>query len=292
MNLENNNIQENEKELYFFGEKTEGDGMERDDMNDLGLGDGGEGGDGSESEGEGEGEEEDGGEGGNGGEEDGDAGLDGDTDTVDGLDISWVQEHETLNNIDKMYCREPMKSIRIHFLYINKTNSLEKILTESVELEVLSSSESGEEEIGISKKTLEYFTQTKRNSHGKYKLSDMLLYCVTLEPEQLQSFAMTEIDIEEESIHGWNTGIHNFLKEIPLFSDKIIISPSIFIFHEVNSVYFIFREAEIGLKSILKNKNKNRKTNKSSIFMKRGARNGFTRKVIFAPIETDAAADV
>jgi len=233
---------------------------------------------------------------------------DEDTETVDGLDISWVQEHEILNNIDKMYCREPMKTIRAHFLYINKTNSLEKILTEPFELEVLTDAGSGsgsegvdgDIEVGISKKTLEYFTQTKRNSHGKYKLSDILLYCVTLEPEQLQSFAMTDIDIESETMNltGLNTDtdIHRFLKEIPLFSDKIIIPPSIFIFHEINSVYFIFREAEIGLKSILKNNgNKNRRTtNKSinSIFFKKGRKNNITRKVMFAPIEIESEESV
>ena len=43
-----------------------------------------------------------------------------------------------------------------------------------------------------------------------------------------------------------------FLKSVPIFNE-IDCLPSIFIFHDINSLYFIFREIEASGKSILKN---------------------------------------
>ena len=42
-----------------------------------------------------------------------------------------------------------------------------------------------------------------------------------------------------------------FLKSVPIFN-KIDCLPSIFIFHDINSLYFIFREIQASGKSILK----------------------------------------
>jgi hypothetical protein len=223
----------------------------------------------------------------------------------DPLDISWLKEHEVINNIDKMYCREPMKTIHAYFLYINKMNHLEKIMTESIELEEFTVQEGDrnkEEEggdqtsdwkenvMGISKERIDYLTQSKRNAYGKYKLSNILTYCVTLEPEQLQTFALSDIESDKGLTDSGKP--FSYFKEIPLFSEKIVIPSSIFIFHELNSVYFLFREAEIALKSILKNGTGNggnglkkyRKTNKS-FFPQKSKK--MTRKVVFAPILTE-----
>ena len=77
----------------------------------------------------------------------------------------------------------------------------------------------------------------------------MLSYQVDIEPEQIQSYA-------NDLGHGHGTG-HNFLKTLSILDD-ITITPSIFIFHDINSIYFIFQEVENDklhrntLKSILK----------------------------------------
>jgi len=168
---------------------------------------------------------------------------------TDDLDMSWIEEEEKLQNIQNNYSREPMESIRVLFIYINKNQYIDKILCEEQELEK-NSDGSGSQ---INKETVLKMIQTKKIStpFSKYKLSDILLYNIDLEPEHIQDYS--KLNVESE-----NTGAST-LKKIPIF-DEIIVVPSIFIFHGINSLYFIFQEVEIekvqhsrrSLKSILK----------------------------------------
>ena len=155
----------------------------------------------------------------------------------DNLDMSWITDQERLQNIQNNYCREPMSSIDMFFVYINRNNYIDKILCEKTDL-------SGSY---LSKELLLQIIQSKKtiSPMSKYKLTDTLLYHVELEPEQIQSYS-----------HGHNDG-HNYFKVLPILDD-ITISPSIFIFHDINAIYFLFQEIELDkhhrhtLKSILK----------------------------------------
>jgi len=164
------------------------------------------------------------------------------------LDMSWIEEEERLQNIQTNYSREPMESIKTYFIYINKNQYIDKILCELQELEV-KPDESGSL---INKETILKLIQTKKitTPFSKYKLSDILLYNIDLEPEHIQDYSKTNIE---------DIGNKDLLKKIPIF-DEVTIAPSIFIFHGINSLYFIFQEVEIekvkpsrhSLKSILK----------------------------------------
>ena len=98
----------------------------------------------------------------------------------------------------------------------------------------------------ISKDHILQIIQTKRSIYltKKYKIIDILLYNVTLEPENIQEYAKSENFRELSS---------GFFKQCSLFND-IIIDDSIFIFHKINTLYFIFKETESNftIKSILK----------------------------------------
>jgi succinate dehydrogenase/fumarate reductase cytochrome b subunit len=59
---------------------------------------------------------------------------------------------------------------------------------------------------------------------------------VDLEPEHVQTYAKSDI-----------SDANSFLVKIPIVDD-IFIQPSIFVFHGMNSVYFIFQE----IRSILR----------------------------------------
>lgn len=166
----------------------------------------------------------------------------------DDLDMSWIEEEERLQNIQTNYSREPMESIKTYFIYINKNQYIDKILCEVQELEINSDSTGSQ----INKETILKIIQTKKIStpFSKYKLVDILLYNIDLEPEHIQDYSKANIEDNRNK---------DLLKKIPIF-DEVIIAPSIFIFHGINSLYFIFQEVEIekvkpsrhSLKSILK----------------------------------------
>jgi len=166
----------------------------------------------------------------------------------DDLDMSWIEEEERLQNIQTNYSREPMESIKTYFIYINKNQYIDKILCEIQELEINSDSKGSQ----INKETILKIIQTKKIStpFSKYKLVDILLYNIDLEPEHIQDYSKANIEDNSNK---------DLLKKIPIF-DEITIAPSIFIFHGINSLYFIFQEVDIekvkpsrhSLKSILK----------------------------------------
>jgi len=46
------------------------------------------------------------------------------------LDISWIEEHEKLQSVDKNYFREPMETITVTIVYINTNSYIENITSE------------------------------------------------------------------------------------------------------------------------------------------------------------------
>jgi hypothetical protein len=155
---------------------------------------------------------------------------------IDELDTSWIQTEEKIDSIENTYLREPCDSIDVFFIYLDLDNSIEKIVSEK---EVPDKGE-------ISKERLLKIIQTRRNmDNKKYRLFDLLSFQVDIEPTHIDSFNKKR-DIMEISDHCF--------KVLPIFDSVSCIS-SIFIFQDINSLYFIFKEAEPtgSLRSILRN---------------------------------------
>jgi hypothetical protein len=160
------------------------------------------------------------------------------------LDISWIHQHEKENSIDKNYCREPMNEITTYCVYINKELEIEKVTTEKMAIQFGM----------VSKERVLHFIQSKKESftETKYRLLDMLLYNVELEPENIQSYSISE------NFHDLSKP---FFKVLPAF-DNVVIADSIFIFHSLNTLYFLFKEVERTPIQILKPILKKNKTHK------------------------------
>jgi hypothetical protein len=163
----------------------------------------------------------------------------------DNLDMSWIDEQERIQNIQSNYYRESMETINMYFIYINQNQYIDKILCEKYDLEIVSNGSL------LTKEKLLQIIQNKKikTLNTRYKLIDILQYHVELEPEHIQTFINGEPDPSSPKL----------LKNISVF-DEIVFSPSIFIFHGINCLYFIFQEIETintknrkSLKSILKN---------------------------------------
>jgi len=151
-------------------------------------------------------------------------------DVEEDLDTSWAEMAEFQDN----YERELMEEIRVYFVYMDAAGALEKI-TKEVEPVI---------EGTVLKERLLQLIQTKRHlphrGGVKYRFMDLLAFTIPLEPGELDEFVKSEARAD-------------FLKTLPIF-DSVVIDPSIFIFHDVNSLFFFFKEVEnVVVKSILKN---------------------------------------
>jgi hypothetical protein len=176
------------------------------------------------------------------------------TDTLDSnddLDMSWINEEERIQNMESNYYREPMEIINAYFIYINQNQYIDKILCEKFDLEKTTDGSGSL----LSKETLLQIIQTKKikTLHSKYKLIDILQYHIDLEPEHIQAYSKNgELDVDTKD--------SRFFKSVGIF-DALVFTPSIFIFHSINGIYFFFQEVEVekvktnykkSLKSILK----------------------------------------
>ena len=156
----------------------------------------------------------------------------------DNLDTSWFNEQEQFTNVQYLDGREPMNEIQVKILYIDLNNTLIHTETEICKLEI-----ENEKSIFSREKLLLLIQSKKKREMKKYRLSELLLYNISVEPENLQNYSKTIQQTTDEI----------YLKKLSTIDD-IRISSSILIFHTINTLYFIFQEIDILKEGIKKSK--------------------------------------
>jgi len=171
------------------------------------------------------------------------------------LDMSWIQEYSRIHSVKEIMNREELDSIVLQTIYMKTNLEITKIDKEEIILDnAINRCISKEQLLKIiqTKKVIEN-TLAQNSDHvpmsnyrpelpAKYKLFDMLLYTVDLDPKDIQKYVNGEC---KENAR---------LKSIPII-DKIVIRPSLFIFHSLHTFYIFFVEIAtetIPIKPILK----------------------------------------
>jgi hypothetical protein len=146
----------------------------------------------------------------------------------DELDTSWANEEHQEDMIDK----EPMPDILCWILYIDVEGTLRHVFKDKLILdEIEPTTTTTNHARKLSRNRLLQFIHTKKVHIGvKYRMTDILLYHIDLEPNQL---------MEKQYISS--AGNMTTLKEVTL-QDEIKIPPALCIFHDINCLYFLFKE--------------------------------------------------
>jgi hypothetical protein len=141
------------------------------------------------------------------------------------IDMSWIKEYSRIHSLQQIMNREELDSIVIQTIYMNTNMEITKINKEPLKLNTKNHNRPF-----ISKELLLQIIQTKKViEKTKYKLFDMLLFTVDLDPKDIQKY-----------VNGECSEIAQ-LKSIPVVDD-IVIPPSIFIFHSLHAVFIFFTE--------------------------------------------------
>ena len=170
--------------------------------------------------------------------------------------MSWILEEEKLLMIQHNHPREHMDSITCYCLFVNTDYSIDNITTDSVILDW--NADKGMKY--ISKERVLGIIQDKRK-RSRYIYKDSCLYLVDLEPEHIQTYSKSTVDVGSDS----------FFVKLPIVDD-IYVPPSIFVFHSINAVYFVFQEIQSILKKgtkrrvIISDNNKTRKNLNQSLY--------------------------
>jgi hypothetical protein len=188
----------------------------------------------------------------------------------DVLDTSWINDVKKEIDIHKNYDKEPCDEINTIFIFVDIENNIHKINSSKEIISTIADNRV------ITKERLIQIIESKKreNPKIKYRLTDVLLYCNEIDSDDICTYAKTD-NMDEEG-----------LKVLSIFNDTII-PQSIFIFHSINAIYFIFKQVkdksyssihvsvkkkENNIKSILKTK-----TAKS----KQSGEHNITKKVDF-----------
>jgi hypothetical protein len=142
---------------------------------------------------------------------------------IEDLDTSWIEEFEKIDNDYKNYYTEELSFIKIHFIYLNKNNDIEKIHQEKTILK----------NKGILNKDELYEIIKNNNSINKtrYNLSSILKFIIDIEPIHLKTFLRN---------NDKNIG-NSYLESIKNI-DSIKFNKSITLFHDLNNLFIFFTE--------------------------------------------------
>lgn len=174
-------------------------------------------------------------------------------DNIEDLDSTWLQKFQNLDDEYKNYYTEEISFIRIHSIYINVNNEIEKISEEKLLLK----------NAGILQKE-ELLSIIKHNSFSnniKYSLLSILKFNINIQPIHLNNFLRNK---------DKNIGC-SFLQSVKNI-DSIKFDKSISMFHDINNILIIFHQKIHNplktfnrTKKIFINSNTNKKTKRNEL---------------------------
>jgi len=136
------------------------------------------------------------------------------------VDTDWIDKQVRLYNENEKIFKENMKNINIVSIFINSSYEI-------VKTHKFIHSFKNEECILSSIEIFQYFKDYRIQDSIKYDLNHLFVYNVDLDNK-----IYTDID---------SITTTNFLSSFSYIKD-IVINPSLFIFHEINCVYIIYKE--------------------------------------------------
>jgi hypothetical protein len=115
---------------------------------------------------------------------------------------------------------EYMDSIDIHYIYINQLSQIDKLVTDKHIFDKYSDSNV------LTKELLMKYVQNKRDTGIRYKLKDILVYLVKLDPGSVQEFSQAVsvfIHFNKETLKNPRTFFRHFNLDLGLLVSGVYI---------------------------------------------------------------------
>jgi len=159
------------------------------------------------------------------------------------LDISWIEETERIQNLSEIPTKENCPYIKTCYVYLNMNKCIDDVVYDQITFDDTDTLISREQLLHISD------THKKKTAVSKFLMKDCLLFHIDFDSEQIASFSQCKTEHLKEHT---SKCLHHYH-----CMDTIQIPPSLFVFHSINTLYFIFQEEDshetkTSLKSILK----------------------------------------
>ena len=143
------------------------------------------------------------------------------------FDDNWIEEFEDDDKKYDVFNEEENDSIKIHILYVNKRNEIEKINEKSIILN--KPNKINKEEL------IKLIKENEKPNKIKYKLLSILVYNLSLRNEEIKNFLR-------------NSDEYDFLTSLTHIDDYGFKS-SINCLQDINTLYILFNEENIVIKN-------------------------------------------
>ena len=175
-------------------------------------------------------------------------------DSINNLDTNWIDEFEEDSKYSDFYT-ELLPNIKCYFVYVNRQHKITNIREDKIELD--------ETNIIKKEKLLYIIKNNIIRDDIKYKLLSLLIYNIDLTSHDLRNY------LEKEPLA--RNMEHSFLHSMK-YLDDIKLTESITLFHDINSLYFVFFEEQSRREKLKRS-------------------NAFTKKIRMTPKTSDKNED-
>lgn len=138
----------------------------------------------------------------------------------------WIEEQTKILNTNQNHKREPLKYIQMHFCYTDCNDCILNVKTVKHFFESVESLGEEEDKVVNQATLLRIIDEHKFVSNMHFAFKELATFHVDIEPEHMSSFDPS------------NT---TFFKPLQIVSD-VSFSKSIFIFHPLNCLFFLFKQ--------------------------------------------------
>jgi hypothetical protein len=142
------------------------------------------------------------------------------------LDDNWIKNFENNDKLYKDFYKDNVYYINIHFIYVNKSNEIEKISNEQFLL--------SKPNILLHNELIKILKMYSIIENTRYSLLSILRYNITISPDDVPHFVKINRD-------KWNTNYMSIIKNI----DDIKFDKTINIFQDLNDLIILFYERNI-----------------------------------------------
>jgi hypothetical protein len=140
----------------------------------------------------------------------------------DDIDDSWIKEFKKQEDIYNDFYKEETNSIKLFFLYVNASKTLESVKSDSLILEG--------EGVVTKDQLVSLIKDNQRNNSVRYRLLSLIKFNIDVEPNEVMSF----IEGDDSNSNSFTTS-EKYLNDIK-FQDTICM------LQDLNSLFFVFYE--------------------------------------------------
>ena len=188
------------------------------------------------------------------------------------LDSKWIDDFDKLDNEYKSYYKEDLTFIKIHSIYVNLNNEIEKLTEEKIVLKTPG--------IILKNELLGLLKKNMYSNNIKYKLLSILKFNIDIEPYYLKQFLKYTTNNSKNNIENKVdlVNIGNQFLHINKNIDDIYFDKSISMFHDINDLIFIYYyDSKIKMSNFISNNTLNSESNIT--ISSNNSSNSITKKV-------------